>query len=108
MLDDLEPQATRTIYWLAGLLAAMVIAGGSFWLTYVAAQVDDLRQEQKLDQRENGAIRERLKGVETKLESVDATTKSTAEDVRRIRESLEAARTRSGGWSENDRPTASR
>ena len=80
---------TRIIYWLAGVLVVMVMAAGSFWLTYVAAQVDDLRLEQKVGDRESGMLRERLKGVETKLESVDATTRQTAEDVRQIRERLE-------------------
>jgi type VI protein secretion system component VasK len=78
--------------WIVGALAAIVMAGGSFWLTFVAAQVDGLREEQKQEQRDSSQVRERLKGVETKLEAVDATTKQTAEDVRRIRDSLEGRR----------------
>ena len=101
--DEIGTAERRIIYWIAGALGALVMTGGSFWLSYVSAQVDDLRAEQKIDQRESALIRERLKGVETKIESVDATTRATAEDVRRIRESLENARTRSGGWTESNR-----
>ena len=85
-------QETRVVQWIAGALAAIVMAGGSFWLTFVAAQVDGLREEQKTEQRDNALVRERLKGVETKFEAVDATTKQTGEDVRHIRESLEGRR----------------
>ena len=87
-----EATEPRTFQWIAGALAAVVLAGGSFWLTYVSAQVDGLRDEQKTEQRDNSMVRERLRGVETKLEAVDSTTKQTAEDVRRIRDSLEGRR----------------
>ena len=90
---EVEGLSTSDILrWVAGALVAVVMAGGSFWLTYVSAQVDGLREEQKVEQRDNSLVRERLKGVETKLEAVDATTKQTAEDVRRIRDSLEGRR----------------
>ena len=88
-------QETRTMQWIAGALAAIVMAGGSFWLTYVGAQVDSLRDEQKTEQRDNAMVRERLRGVETKLEAVDATTKQTGEDVRQIRDSLQGQSRRS-------------
>ena len=88
------PSEVRTIQWIAGILAAIVMAGGSFWLTFVAAQVDGLRIEQRSEVHDSALLRERLKGVETKLEAVDATTKQTAEDVRRIRDSLEGRRSK--------------
>lgn len=111
-LDDPrhEPQPAaeaRVIQWIAGGLAALLVTAGGAWLSYVGAQVDGLRAEQKTEVRENSDIRERLKGVETRLEAVDETTKATRQDVQRIRESLEAARTRSGDWSMKDRTSTS-
>ena len=80
------------IQWIAGILAATVLAGGGFWLNYVAAQVDDLRLDAKVEAKDNALVRERLRGVEIKVEGIDTTTKQTADDVRRIRDSVEGLR----------------
>lgn len=88
-----------TMKWVAGALATIVFTGGVGWLNYVSGQVDELRTQSREESRDNAAVRERLKAVETKLETVDATTKETAGDVRSIRQSVEELRATSGSPS---------
>jgi hypothetical protein len=105
--NDPQPAAeARIIQWIAGGLAALLLMLGGAWLTNIGAQVESLRVDQKSDMRESSEIRERLRGVEAQLEGVAKTTEATAMDVRRIRESIESLRTRSGSWTEEERTTS--
>lgn len=86
-----SPQTTKLIWWILGALLTVVLGGGSTWMNHVAAQVDDLRQEQKVDAQDRAAIRERTSKLETKLDMVIESTRQTTAEIRELRDDIRRA-----------------
>ena len=69
-----EQQSTKIVWWIIGLFTTILIAGGAGWMNHVAAQVDDLRLETKLDM-----VIESTRNTNTEI-------KELREDIRRVLE----------------------
>ena len=69
-----EQQSTKIVWWIIGLFTTILIAGGVGWMNHVAAQVDDLRLETKLDM-----VIESTRNTNTEI-------KELREDIRRVLE----------------------
>ena len=83
-----EQQSTKIVWWIIGLFTTILIAGGAGWMNHVAAQVDDLRQEQKIDAQDRASIRERTSKLETKLDMVIESTRNTNTEIKELREDI--------------------
>ena len=57
-------------------------------MNHVAVQVDDLRQEQKVDDQDRASIRERTSKLETKLDMVIEATRNTNTEIKELREDI--------------------
>ena len=83
-----EQQSTKIVWWIIGLFTTILLAGGAGWMNHVAAQVDDLRQEQKIDAQDRASIRERTSKLETKLDMVIESTRNTNIEIKELREDI--------------------
>lgn len=86
-----QSQSNKLIWWILGALLTIALAGGSTWMNHVAAQVDDLQQEQKVDAQDRAAIRERTSKLETKLDMVIESTRQTTAEIRELRDDIRRA-----------------
>ena len=83
-----EQQSTKIVWWIIGLSPPSSLAGGVGWMNHVAVQVDDLRQEQKVDDQDRASIRERTSKLETKLDMVIEATRNTNTEIKELREDI--------------------
>ena len=83
-----EQQSTKIVWWIIGLFTTILLAGGAGWMNHVAAQVDDLRQELKIDAQDHASIRERTSKLETKLDMVIESTHNTNTEIKELREDI--------------------
>lgn len=90
-MDEQEPQANRIVWWIVGAFFTILVAGGSAWMNHVAAQVDELRTEQKVDAQDRATIRERTTKLETKLDMIVESTRETTVELKQLRGDIQRA-----------------
>lgn len=88
-INGREPVANRVVWWILGVLGAVVLAGGAGWLTHVDAELGGLHHRDEAFQDQQGEVKERLAGVENQLQGLQRQGEDTRRDVGDIKALLE-------------------
>lgn len=84
----LDATVQKVVASLLGILLAGLGWGGIRWMTAVDSALAQLKTQDTVTLGEQGAVRERLRAVETKLEVVGENVKDLKDDVKDIKDLL--------------------
>ena len=68
--------------WLLGILASLIIMGGAGWMTYVQAQIADVKKEQQADTLTRGKAAGDIEVIREKVKRLEEDTREIKGDVK--------------------------